>query len=248
MNNTTGIVLIHGAGLGNYIWSEINQYFNNPILQIEFPNREIGDKANEKLLFEDYLNSAIEQIDKWEVNQFTIVAHSIGGCIGLKLNEHYKEKVNGFIAISAIIPKKGKSFTSSFPISQKLILPLILKLFGTKPPEKSIRDELCNDLKPTQSKEIIRRFSPESVKLYTTKINYFTSPKKSLFIKLSNDKSVNQEMQNAMIENLKCQEVIELNSGHLPMFSKPKELAEIINNYLKRNKNGSQQSIPAHPA
>lgn len=241
MNDTTGIILIHGAGLGKYIWSEINQYFNNPILHIEFPNREIGDKANKNLSFEDYLNSVFEQIDKWEINRFTIVAHSIGGCIGLKLNEHYKEKVNGFIGISAIIPKKGKSFTNSFPIPQKLILPLILKLFGTKPPEKSISEELCNDLELTQSEEIISRFSPESVKLYTTKINYTTPPKKSLFIKLLNDKSVTQEMQNKMIENLKCQEILELDSGHLPMISKPKELAEIINNYLKKNKNSSQQ-------
>ncbi|AUP80550.1 alpha/beta fold hydrolase [Flavivirga eckloniae] len=238
MKNNTGIVLIHGAGLGKYIWNETNQYLNNQILPIEFPNREIGDKTNDKLLFEDYLNSAIDQINNWEINQFVIIAHSIGGCIGLKLNDHFKERVNGFIGISAIIPKKGKSFTSCFPIPMKIILPLVLKLFGTKPPEKSIINELCNDLELSQSKEIVRKFTAESVKLYTTKINYNSLPKMSLFIKLLNDKSITQNMQNEMINNLNCKEVIEFNSGHLPMIGKPKELAEIINNYIK-NKNDS---------
>ena len=231
----SGIVLIHGAGLGNYIWSETNQYFNNPFLLIQYPNREVGDKSNRRILFEDYLNSAIKQIDDWEVNQFTIIAHSIGGCIGLKLNEYFKERVNGFIGISAILPKKGMSFTDCFPFPQKLILPVILKLFGTKPPEKLIKDELCNDLEPFQSEEIIKRFSPESIKLYTTKLKYNSTPENSLFVKLTNDKSITESMQNEMIKNLKCKEIVELDSGHLPMMSKPKELAEIINNYLGEN-------------
>ncbi len=234
MNDNHGIVLIHGAGLGNYVWSETNKHLDSPTLLIEFPNREMGGKVNEKLLFQDYLNSAIEQIENWGVSQFTIVAHSIGGSIGLKLNDYFKERVNGFVGISAIIPKDGKSFADVFPIPQRLVLPLLLKFFGTRPPEKSIKDELCNDLENSQSEEIVRRFSPESSKLYTTKINYEALPKMSMFIKLLNDKSISQEIQNEMIGNLNCQEVVKLNCGHLPMKSKPKELAEIINNYIKK--------------
>ncbi|MFD2587242.1 alpha/beta fold hydrolase [Croceitalea marina] len=236
MKENIGIVLIHGAGLSNFIWSETMKHFKEPILPISFPNREVGDKANAKLLFVDYLNAAIEQIDNWAVDRFIIVAHSIGGCIGLKISDHYKERVLSFIAISAILPKNGKSFTSSFPMPQKFILPIILKLFGTKPPQKVIKEELCNGLEISQSKEVIERFSPESIKLYTTKIHYDSLPKNTLFIKLSNDKSVSQNMQNKMIENLNCKEVVELNSGHLLMLSKPKQLAEIINNYLNKTK------------
>ena len=242
MHHNTGIVLIHGAGLGKYIWSETNQYLTFPTLAVEFPNRECGDSINKNLFIEDYLISAIEQIENWGIDKFTIIAHSIGGCIALKLNDHFKERVTGFIGISAIIPKKEKSFASCFPIPQKLIIPLILKLFGTNPPKKSIIAELCNDLELSQSEEVVRRFSPESIKLYTSKINYNSSPKKSLFIKLLNDKSISQNMQNEMIKNLNCKEVIELNSGHLPMMSKPKKLAVIINDYVSKIETGSQQA------
>jgi hypothetical protein len=48
MNNKTGIVLIHGAGLGSFIWDELMPLKKSPVLTIEFPNREIGDKANTK--------------------------------------------------------------------------------------------------------------------------------------------------------------------------------------------------------
>jgi len=233
MNNNNGIVLIHGAGLGNYVWSEINPHLKYPVLTINFPNRETGGTSNKNTSFEEYMTSAIQQIESWDKDQITIVAHSIGGCLGLKLNDYFQEKLSRFIGISAIIPKSGESFTDCFPFPQKLILPIILKLFGTKPPAKSIEKELCNDLPSSKSEEIIKRFSPESVKLYTTKINYNSIPEQRLFIKLLNDNALNQDIQNKMIRNLNCKNIVELDSGHLPMLSKPKELAGIINEFLE---------------
>ena len=97
MNDKIGIVLIHGAGLGNFIWDDLKPLIKNPVLTIEFPNREVGDKANNNLTFDD---------------NFVIVTHSIGGCIGLSLNDYFAEKVVGFIGISSAIPTNGKSFIS----------------------------------------------------------------------------------------------------------------------------------------
>ena len=35
-----------------------------------------------------------------------------------------------------------------------------------------------------------------------------------------------------MIKNLNAQKVVTLDSGHLPMIGKPKELSEILNNFI----------------
>lgn len=234
MNDKIGIVLIHGAGLGSFVWNDINPYFKYPVLHINFPNREVGEKANENTSFDDYLKLAIKQIGNWNVNEIAIIAHSIGGCLGLKLNDHFKNKVKVFIGISTIIPQMGKSFTDCFPFPQRLILPIILSLFGTKPPDKSIKSELCNDLAPSKSAEIIKKFTPESKKLYTTKINYNSLPEKCLYIKLTNDNALSQTIQSEMIKNLNCKNVIQLESGHLAMISKPKELANTINNFIEK--------------
>lgn len=232
MNYEIGIVLINGAGLGSFIWDDLKPLIKNPVLTIEFPNREVGDKANNNLTFDDYKKSAVEQIEKWGIDNFVIVTHSIGGCVGLSLTDHFNAKVVGFVAISSAVPTNGNSFISCLPFPQSLLMPLILSLFGTKPPQKVIEQTLCNDLTSEQTSEIVKRFTPEAKLLYTTKVNYTKLEIKILYIKLTNDKGFPVQLQDKMIKNLTAQKVVTLDSGHLPMISKPKELSEILNGFI----------------
>ena len=41
------------------------------------------------------------------------------------------------------------------------------------------------------------------------------------------------QLQDKMIKNLTTQKVVTLDGGHLPMISKPKELSDILNNFIK---------------
>ena len=232
MNDKIGIVLIHGAGLGSFIWDDLKPLIKNPVLTIEFPNREVGDKANNNLTFDDYKKSAVEQIEKWEIDNFVIVTHSIGGCIGLSLTDYFTKKIVGFVAISSAVPTNGNSFISCLPFPQSFLMPLILNLLGTKPPQKVIEQSLCNDLTVEQTSEIVKRFTPEAKLLYTTKVDYKNLDIKTLYIKLNNDKAFPVQLQDKMIKNLTTEKVVTLDSGHLPMVSKTKELSEILNNFI----------------
>ena len=228
MDSSIGIVLIHGAGLNSSIWDELKREINQPILTIDFPNRKIGDNANQNLTFDDYVNTTIGQLKNWNKDSLIIVAHSIGACVGLSIATHLKNELKGFVAIGSVIPINGNSFASSLPVPQKLILPLILKLFGTKPPKKSIASELCNDLTAEQTKKIINEFTPEAITLYTTKIHFDLPDTKRLYIKLTDDKSVPVALQDKMAKNLNASEIVTIDSGHLPMMSKAKQLATIL--------------------
>lgn len=232
MNDKIGIVLIHGAGLASFIWDDLKKLIKNPVLTIEFPNREVGDKANKNLSFDNYKKSAIEQIKNWDIDNFIVVTHSIGGCVGLSLTDYFSEKIVGFVAISSAIPTNKNSFISCLPFPQSLLMPFLLNLFGTKPPQKIIEQTLCNDLSSEQTSEIVKRFTPEAKLLYTTKVNYANLEIKTLYIKLTNDKAFPVQLQDKMIKNLNAQKVLTLDSGHLAMISKPKELSEILNDFI----------------
>ncbi|WP_067142279.1 alpha/beta fold hydrolase [Oceanivirga salmonicida] len=231
VNNKIGIVFINGAGLNSSIWNDLKQRIDNPILCIDFPNRKSNDKQNLKLTFDDYLNKTIVEIKKWENNDFIIVAHSIGACIGLKVAEQFKKELKGFVAIGSVIPKSGQSFVSSLPFPQKLLFPILLSLFGTKPPKKSIETELCNDLTPEITSKIVNEFTPEAKALYTTKIIFDLPETKRLYVKLINDKSISIDLQNKMAKNLNATKIENIDSGHLPMISKTKELATILSDF-----------------
>ena len=112
-------------------------------------------------------------------------------------------------------------------------MPIILKLFGTKPPKKSIENELCNDLTDEQTTKITTEFTPEAKRLYTTKINFNLPNTKRLYIQLANDKSMPLTLQNKMAKNLNANKIETIDSGHLPMLSKPKQLATSLSAFVK---------------
>lgn len=233
MNTNIGIVLIHGAGLNSSIWDGLKSEINQTLLTIDFPNRKISDNANQTLTFDDYVNSTIEQIKNWNADNFIIVAHSIGACVRLEVAEQFKNELKGFVAIGSVIPTNGKSFVSSLPFPQKMIMPIILKLFGTKPPKKSIENELCNDLTDEQTTKITTEFTPEAKRLYTTKINFNLPNTKRLYIQLANDKSMPFTLQNKMAKNLNANKIETIDSGHLPMLSNSKQLATSLSAFVK---------------
>lgn len=227
-----GIIFIHGAGLGKFIWNEIEPYLNYSSLMIEFPNRNANDKANSKLNFEDYVDKAISDTEKFGKEKLIIVTHSIGGLIGLRIAEHFKDKIIGFVGIGSAIPKNGNSFVSCLPFPQKLIVPLIMKIAGTKPPKSAIENGLCNDLSLSQTEKVIENFTAESKNIYTEKSKSNIPDTKKLYLELTNDKEFSLSVQKKMAENLNCENIITLESGHLPMLSVPEKLSEILNKFI----------------
>lgn len=235
--SNTGIVLLSGAGLNSSIWNEFRKEISNPVLAVDYPNRKKKDgNPNSNLTFDDYVNHIQGQISQWNNSQFIIVAHSIGACLGLKVAQHFAGKVKSFVAVGAVVPAQGHSFASSLPFPQKILMPALLTLFGTKPPDKAIAAELCNDLSTLQTEKIVSEFTPESKALYTTKISYTMPDVPRLYIKLNKDQSIPVPLQYQMARNLGAQKIEELNSGHLPMMSNPKQLASIINSFISTQK------------
>ncbi len=233
MEEKLGIIFIHGAGLGNYIWSDLKSNLDYSTLMIEFPNRNQDDKANCKLSFEDYVTKAISNTENFKKQKVIIVTHSIGGLIGLRIAEHLKDKIIGFVGIGSAIPTNGKSFVSCLPFPQKLIIPLVMKLAGTKPPKSAIEKGLCNDLKPSQTEKVIEKFTAESRSLYMGNSKTKIPNVKKLYVELTDDKEFSVSVQKKMSENLNCKNIVTLESGHLPMLSVPEKLSVILNEFIQ---------------
>ena len=217
-----GFVFIHGAGLGSWIWEETIRNINAPCLALDFPGRADKKKINTKnLTLDDYTASILKDIDGFKPRKIIIVAHSIGGIPGLEIARSRKERVIGFVTVGAAIPENNGSFISSMPFPNRHFVNLMMTLFGTLPPENAIKSGLCNDLTEAQTKEVVSKFVPESIRLYRDKIERITDIAKPLYIVLNKDKQLPIGLQKKMAGNLKSHNIVELDSGHLPMISRP---------------------------
>jgi pimeloyl-ACP methyl ester carboxylesterase len=226
-----GLVLIHGAGLGGWIWEETAPRIDLPCLFAEFPGRDGAEKSTEGLTLDDYVRHLRAQVDEFPADRIAIVAHSLGGVVALKLAQSLSPRLTGFAGVGAAIPKDGGSFVSSLPLAKRALTTVLLRVAGTRPPESAIRRGLCSDLGAPDADEVVRRFVPESRAVYIQRTDAPVPEVPRVYVLLTEDREFGVPLQRAMARNLGADEMREITSGHMPMLSEPDELARIVNEF-----------------
>jgi pimeloyl-ACP methyl ester carboxylesterase len=228
-----GLVFIHGAGLEGNIWSQVAEGLGHPCLLVDYPMRRSPVDARSGLSLEDYAAHMIRQVEQWGIRRFVIVAHSLGGVLALKLAADLTDRLAGFVAVGAAIPKGGGSFLSALPFPKRLLMSAVMRRWGTKPPDSAIRAGLCNDLTEEQTAEIVKGFTPEAVRVYTDRVDAPVPAVPKLYVTLTKDKGLGPSLQRTMVANLSPQSVRTLETGHLPMLSDPAGLRTILHDFLR---------------
>lgn len=233
-NKELGIVFIHGAGLGGWIWRDVLKNINLPRICADYTT--LHEKTRRNPTLDDYVNLVYKQIQELQVDKVVVVSHSIGGVVGAELVRKLGDRAVIFIGVCAAIPKPGGNFVSTLPFPQKLIMPIILKLAGTKPPESAIRSGLGSNLKKVQTDEIVTNFQQESIHLYIDRISYDSLPTIPMYyLRTTQDKNFGTNMQDTIINNLPHAKTFDIPSGHMPMLSHPELVSKYITMALKES-------------
>jgi len=227
-----GFVFVNGAGLNGRIWERVAKDLDYPCLFAEFPGRDGEDEQRLQLTLQQYADTVQRQVKEWGVKQIILVAHSLGGQVALQAAEALKDRLAGFVAVGAAIPKPGGSFLSSLPWPKRTILSLLMKKMGTKPPESAIRAGLCNDLASEDADSIVKGFVPESYRVYADRLDGSLPDVPRLYIRLEKDKEFSSSLQARMIRNLAPQQVRTLETGHLPMLGDPAGLRKLLLEFI----------------
>ena len=224
-SSKTAIIYLSGAGLNPNIWDGVRS-------KTTLPNEALAYNREKATTLKSAVQEVWAQTQKLNAAQYVIVAHSLGGVVGVELARELGEKIAAFVAVSATIPAPGKSFIDTLPFPQRFIMPTLLKIAGTRPPVAAIRKGLCNDLTGQQTTEIIGTFTPEPIDLYTGKTSASALPAlKYLYVRTTNDQQVVPSEQARMAKQLPAAHIVDIASGHLAMLSHPGELASIINDF-----------------
>jgi pimeloyl-ACP methyl ester carboxylesterase len=227
-----GLALIHGAGLGGWIWESSAPMLETPSLLTDFPARDGTAGERRSLTLADYAGYVHRQVSDWTVKRVVLVVHSLGGVVGLKVAAQLGTRLAGFVGVGAAIPSAGGSFVSALPVPKRVMLSTMMRLAGTKPPESAIRNGLCSDLSTAQADEVVDRFAPESRRVYLDRSDAPIPAVPRMYVRLTEDKELPPSLQDSMIANLAADNVTDIASGHLPMIAKPKELARVLDDFV----------------
>lgn len=215
------ILLLHGAGLGGWIWERVLPHLLLPARSLDLPGRGDGTALGDVTI-----EQGIELVTKNLGDDSVIVGHSFTAMIALAAATRKRAQV---IAVGGMVPEPGKSFLSILPFPQRVVLGIMLRRArnGIALPAGLVRKEYCNDLDRATTELVLRKVTREAPRLYLDPVDW--SPQAPAYVKLLRDESVKVEQQDRMIGRMHATRVETITSGHLPMLAQPQETAAVLN-------------------
>ncbi len=222
MGDSTAI-LVHGAGVGPWIWDRVIEQTARSALALAVPGREPGatpDGCAARLAAE---------IDAAGIEEVVLVVHSLAGVLVPAMAERLGSRLRHVVYVSAVIPAAGTAFVNAIGFPAGLLLRVLFRFnrSGLVPSEKMIRRELGNDLSEQDASMVVERYEAEFPGFYVTPVSGPPSVP-TTYVTLSHDKSLLPPLQASMVARLDSPHIVQIDSGHLVMLSQPAELAAVI--------------------
>ncbi len=206
MADDTPVLFLGGAGLPSWVWDEVRAELPGPTAVLHCPRASGTSLA-------DYADAAATQAP-WPT--FAVVAHSIGGVIAASLLARHPGRVAGVLGVAAVVPRAGRSFVGALPLPARLLLPVVLRVAGTRPPAKTVRD-MARGLPDEVADRVVAQFDPESVRLFLDRTPPRRLPAARGYLRTTRDAELPEAVQRASADELQAAWTEELPTGHLPM-------------------------------
>ena len=221
------LVLLHGAGLGRWIWDRVLPHLDTPALAFDLPGRD-GKRNPGQVRLQECINAVAGLLEP----QTILVGHSISAEVAMGVATAH-QNVAAVILVGGTVPESGQSFLSLVPFPQRILLSVLLRRSpnGVRLPESQVRKTYCNDLDKETTDLVLRTLTPEAPHLYLDRLTW--SPTVPCFyVKLLNDKSVAPRQQDEIARRVSASRVMTLATGHLPMLASPEKTAAVLNDLV----------------
>lgn len=214
---TIPTLFLSGAGLPAWIWDDVRAALPG--------ESRVVPRAGGTASLTDHASAALDAASGWD--RFHVVAHSVGGVVASALLHAAPQRVAGLVAVTACVAAPGESFARALPFPQRHVLALMVRLLGTRPPEKVLRAGLCTGLDAEVADRVVADFSPESKRLYLDPVPAAAFPASSAYVLTTGDAELPPALQERYAARLGGA-VVRMDTGHLPMLEQPARLAAVV--------------------
>lgn len=232
------VILLHGWGANSDSLYPIYNYLKNNyyVINLDLPGFGRSDIPLNSLNGEDYKNIILKFINYLNLKNYTIIGHSFGGRIGIRIAKENPTELKSLILIdSAGIREKKKVKQKISESTFKLLKKLVLKIIKGKNQEKFL-DKLRNIFGSTDYKSQKGVMRETLVKIVNEDLTSYLKDIKTetLIIWGENDKELpvkHAYIMNNLIKKSKL--VIIQNAGHFPFLDNLIKVLNSIESFLE---------------
>ncbi len=221
------IVLVHGAFADGSSWMEVI-----PLLQAE--GYTVVAVQNPLTSLADDVAAARRVIDD-QPGKVVLVGHSWGGSVITQAGNH--DKVSALVYVAAFAPQIGQSSAETgkgFPPPPGLSRPVVGSGGYLRLSPETVSRDFAPDLPERQTLVMAATQGPIKAQCFDEKLTVAAwQSKPSWFVVAENDRMIAPEAQRVMAATIKAT-MTSVRSGHVPMLSRPKEVAGAILAAAKR--------------
>jgi pimeloyl-ACP methyl ester carboxylesterase len=246
-----GIVLVHGGAHGAWCWQPTLPHLAAPALAVDLPPKQVRGAPGTpvppeivRLGIADFAASALADVAEAGFERFVLVGHSMGGLTVAEMARRAPERVAALVFVSCIVPPEGATMIEALPPElREMTRDAVARAragdiaaLGLGVDEALSRQMFCNDMDEEQTRFVLERCSAEAPSLFAETVTRRGIPSAlpKTYVRLLRDQSLAPAVQDVQIESLRSSpggavEVVEIDSGHDVMVSRPEALAAVLN-------------------
>jgi pimeloyl-ACP methyl ester carboxylesterase len=222
------MVLVHGAGNTAGVWADVQALLSCRSVAVNLPGRRDRVAGIADVALEDAVGSIIADVDALAPGPLVLVGHSAGGILLPQLAARWADRLQHMVFVAGLCAPHGEKVVST-------VRPHAVAEFASR---LAVLREKFRDcmLDPAPTVAGMRAID-EATALGIDSLNYMDQPVSwegvpavpRTFVRCLRDRIQPRPLQEQLISNCGASRVVDLDSGHTPALSAPKDLARALN-------------------
>ena len=224
------IVLVHGGGGDRRCWELVVDCLAGPVLAVDLPGRGSHPMPLREVTLAGCAASVRDDVDRAGFDDVVLVGHSLAGCSMPAIIGLLGDRVRHAVFVAATVPDDGKS---AYDMLDPEIQELIRAADTLEPqpmPAAIAKMVLGDDLSEAQFAWCVERLVAEAPGLTTETVDLapLRTDLPRTWVRTLRDLIVSPDQQMHYVHTLGDCPVVDVDSGHMCMVSRPAELAGIL--------------------
>lgn len=226
----TLFALIHGGAHGSWCWELIVPELEARGHRVVAPDLPLEDETAGAEAWASTVIDAIDDVAGPGDRDVVLVGHSMGGmCVPIVAS---RRPVRRMVFLAAMVPAPGRVYAEYLAENPDAIT-LDFNVEGTPGPIgmswEAARNGFYHDCDEQLARRAIERLRPTALTVFSERCPLATWPDTaSTYVLMRDDRAVGQAWSRRVALDRIDADLIEMDGGHSPFFSRPVELADLL--------------------